>query len=227
MESDIAKLAREAGRKRHLEEDDGEEEEEDADETDGSDIEDMTASARKGKPRQSPAKASKESVTENYTEADIAIVQADRYSRDFPAVQNYRNNVALPRDTTTFNLASHQDYLESVVATQGITSSVVFDQEGGREYVKRKGVKDLKLYDNGWKIPLPRTVSGQFPDATSTAIEKVMMVYRRPNGVARQRRRQGWVWVHVPHGTVGPSHRGSSDEMHPQQCRWKIQNHLG
>ena len=184
VESDIAKLARDARHKHHLEEDDGEEEEEGADETDGSDIEDMTASARKGKTRQSPMKSTrKESVTENYTEADIAIVRADRHSRDFPALQNYRNNVALPSDTTTFNLASHQDYLESVMATQGITSGIVFDQEGGREYLKRKGVKDFKLYDNSWKIPLPRTVSGRFPDGTSTVIEKVMMVYRRPNGV--------------------------------------------
>ena len=123
MESDLTKLARDAGRKRHLEEDDGEEEEEGAEETDGSDIEDMTASARKGKNRQSPAKSTrKESVTENYTEADIAVVRADRYSRDFPVLQNYRNNMALPSDTTNFNLASHQGYLDSVIATQGITS---------------------------------------------------------------------------------------------------------
>ena len=59
----------------------------------------------------------------------------------------------------------------------------MFDQEGGREYLKRKGMKDFKLYDNGWKNPLPCTMSGWFPDGTSTAIEKVMMVYRCPNGV--------------------------------------------
>ena len=35
-------------------------------------------------------------MTENYTEVDIAVVRADRYSRDFPALQSYRNNVALP-----------------------------------------------------------------------------------------------------------------------------------
>ena len=145
----------------------------------------MTASAsRKGKARKSPAKSTKkESATENYTEADIDIVRADRHAHDFPAMQNYRNNMALPSDTNCFNLVSHKAYLDSVVATQGITSSVVFDQEGGRRYLERKGVKDFTLYDNGWKIPLPRTVSGRFPDGTNTAIEKVMMVYRRPNGV--------------------------------------------
>ena len=69
-------------------------------ETDGSDIEDMTAAAtQRGKAQQSPAKSSKkESAMENYTEADIAIVRADRYAHDFPAMQNYRNNVALPSD---------------------------------------------------------------------------------------------------------------------------------
>ena len=90
-------------------------------------------------------------------------MRADRYARDFPALQNYHDNVALPSDTTSVNLASHRAYLQSVVATPGITSSVVFDQEGGREYLKQKGVKDLKLYDNGWKIPLPRTMSGPVP----------------------------------------------------------------
>ena len=152
---EIAKLAQDIRHKRHFEDDDGDEEEEGAEETDGSDIEDMTVPARKGKSRQSPAKSSKkESATENYTEADIAIVRADRYARDFPALQNYRNNVAAPNDTTSVNLASHQAYLDLVVATQGITSSVVFDQASGREYLKRKGVKDFKLYDDGWKISL-------------------------------------------------------------------------
>ena len=76
----------------------------------------MTASAQKGKNRQSPAKSSKkESATENYTEADIAIVRADRYARDFPALQNYCDNVAPPSDTTSVNLASHQGYLDSVI----------------------------------------------------------------------------------------------------------------
>ena len=184
VESDLTRLARDAGCKHHFEEDDGDEDEEGAEESDGSDNDDMTASARKGKSRQSPAKTTKrESVTENYTEADIAIVPTDRHARDFPALQNYRNNVALPSDTTTFNLASHQGYLDSVIATQGITSSVMFDQEGGREYLKWKGVKNFKLYDNGWKYPLPCTISGRFPDVTSTVIDRVMMVYRRLNGV--------------------------------------------
>ena len=185
MASDIAKLAQDAGRKRHIEEDDGDDDEgEGTEETDGSDIEDMTVPARKGKGRQSPAKSSKkESATENYTEADIAIVRADRYTRDFPALQNYRSNMASPSDTSSVNLVSHEAYLDLVIATQGITSRVVFDQASGKEYLKQKGVKDFKLYDNGWKIPLPRTMSGRFPDGTNTAIDRIMMVYRRPNGV--------------------------------------------
>ena len=157
VDSDLTKLARDVGRKRQHEGDDGEDEDDGTEETDGSDIEDMTASAtQKGKARQSPAKSTKkESTMENYTEADIDIVRADRHAHDFPAMQNYRNNVALRSDTNCFNLASHKAYLDSVVATQGITSSVVFDQEGGRRYLEQKGVKDFTLYNNGWKIPLP------------------------------------------------------------------------
>ena len=145
----------------------------------------MTVPAsRRGKARQSPAKSSKkETATENYTDADIAVVRANRYGSDFPAIQNYRNNVASPNDTNCFNLASHEAYLDSVVATGGITSRVVFDQEGGRRYLEQKGVKDFTLYNNGWKLVLPRTLSGRFPDGTNTAIERVMMVYRHPNGV--------------------------------------------
>ena len=120
---------------------------------------------------------------EAYTEADIAKVRADRHAKDFPDLQNYRNNVALPAQTDCFNLASHKAYLDTVIGTRGITSRVVFDQEGGRQYLKWNGVKDFALYDNGWKIPLPRTISGRFPDGTNTAIERIMMVYRCPNGV--------------------------------------------
>ena len=183
MASDIAKLAQDAGRKRHLEDDDGDDEGEGTEETDGSDIEDMTVPTKKGKNRQSPAKSSKkESATENYTEADIAIVHADRHTRNFPALQNYRSNVASPSDTSSVNLVSHEAYLDLVTATQGITSRVVFDHAGGKEYLKKKGVKDFKAYDDGWKIPLPRTMSGRFPDGANTAIDRIMMVYRRPNG---------------------------------------------
>ena len=49
-------------RKRQHEGDDGDDEDDGAEETDGSDIEDMTASARKGKARQSPAKSTKKGV---------------------------------------------------------------------------------------------------------------------------------------------------------------------
>ena len=144
----------------------------------------MTPSVRKGKSRQSPAKSTKrESLTEAYTEADIAIARADRYAKDFPALQNYRNNEALPTEMNCFNLASHKAYLDSVTGTRGVTSRVVFDQEGGRQYLKQKGVKDLTLYENGWKIPLLHTTSGRFHDGTNMAIERVMMVYRRPNGI--------------------------------------------
>ena len=181
--SDISKLAQEASRKRHFEEGDVEEEDEVNEETDGSDIEDMTVSAKKGKGRQSPAKSSKkESATENYTEADIAIVRADRYARDFTGLQSYRSNVASLDNTGTVNLASHEAYLDSVIASQGITSHVVFEYEPGMEYLKKQGVKDFSEYDDGWKTSFPRTMSGRFPDKANTTIGRVMMVYRRPNG---------------------------------------------
>ena len=185
VDSDLFKMASEATHKRTHEGDDGDDEEEGADETEGSDIEDMTIStSRRGKARHSPAKSTKKkTATENYTDADIAVVRADRYGNDFPSVQNYRNNVASPDDTNCFNLASHEAYLDSVIATGGITSRVVFNQEGGRWYLQQRGVKDLTLYNNGCKLVLPRMVSGRFRDGTNTSIERVMMVYRRPNGV--------------------------------------------
>ena len=57
----------------------------------------MASASQRGKTRQSPAKSSKkESATENYTDTDIAIVRADRHAHVFPAMQNYRNNMASP-----------------------------------------------------------------------------------------------------------------------------------
>ena len=185
LDSDLTRLATDVARKRQHEGNDGDNKDEGTGETDGSDIEDMTASARKGKlARQSPAKSSKkESAMENYTKADIAIVRANRHAHDLPAVQNYRNNVALPSDMDNFNLASHEAYLDLVMATQGNTSRVMFDRKGGRQYLQRKGVKDFTWYDDGWKAPLPCTLSSRFPNRTNTSMKRVMMVYQRPNGV--------------------------------------------
>ena len=180
--ADISKLAKEAGRKRHLEEGEEEYEEEGTEESDGSDIEDMTVPAKKGRNRQSPAKTSKrETATENYMDADLAIVRGDRYARDFTALQSYRSNVASPVDTGAVDLASHEAYLDSVIATQGVTAHVVFDYDRGKEYLATQGVSDFRAYDNGWKIPFPRTQSGRFPDKSNVTIDRVMMVYRRPN----------------------------------------------
>ena len=70
-----------------------------------------------------------------------------------------------------------------MTAAPGITQRIVFDLERGRKYLEQKGVKDFTEYDNGWKIPLPCTLSVRFPDGTNTVIKRVMMVYRRPNSV--------------------------------------------
>ena len=78
-------------------------------------------------------------------------------------MQNYRNNMALPSNTNCFNLASHKAYLDSVVATQGITSSVVFDQEGGRWYLERKGVKDFTCKTMVGRFPYPAPFPAGFP----------------------------------------------------------------
>ena len=93
-------------------------------------------------------------------------------------VWNYRNNVAAPAQTNSFNLASHTAYLESVIKTGTITSHVVFSKEEGREVLKQNGVTD-----DGWKTNLPCTTSGRFPDRENIPIERVMMGVRRPNGV--------------------------------------------
>ena len=124
VDAELSHLAQDVSWKRQHEGDNGDGDGEGTEETDGSDIEDMTApSVRKGKSRQSPAKSMKrESSTEAYTEANIAIARADRYAKDFPALQNYRNNEALPTETNCFNLASHEAYLDSITGTRGVTS---------------------------------------------------------------------------------------------------------
>ena len=180
VDADIAQLAQEVTRKRHFE-GDGEGEEDD----DGSDVEDMTVPQKRGKSsQQSPAKSGGkgESSTLAYTEEDINIVRTDRYAKDLPLLINYRNNEAPPASIDGVNLDGHGPYLDAVIKTGGITSRVVFEKADGKEYLKGQGVKSFSRYNDGWKTPLPRTTTGQFPDRANTAIEKVMLVYKRPNG---------------------------------------------
>ena len=180
VDADIAQLAQEVTRKCHFE-GDGEGEEDD----DGSDVEDMTVPQKRGKSsRQSPAKTGGrgESSTLVYTEEDINIVRTDRYAKDLPQLVNYRNNEAPPASIDGVNLDGHGPYLDAVIRTGGITSRVVFGKADGKEYLKGQGVKSFSHYNDGWKTPLPRTTTGQFPDRANTAIEKVMLVYKRPNG---------------------------------------------
>ena len=180
VDADIAQLAQEVTCKHHLE-GDGEGEEDD----DGSDVEDMTVPQKRGKSsRQSPAKSGgkSESSTLAYTEEDISIVRMDRYGKDLPLLINYRNNEAPPASIYGVNLDGHGAYLDAVIRTGGITSRVVFGKAEGKEYLKGQGVKSFTHYSDGWKTPLPRTTTGRFPDRANTAIEKVMLVYKRPNG---------------------------------------------
>ena len=180
VDADLAQLAQEVTRKRHFEGDgDGGEDD------DGSDVEDMTVPPKRGKSsRQSPAKTGGrgESSTLAYTEEDINIVRTDRYAKDLPQLVNYRNNEAPPASIDSFNLDGHGDYLDAVIKTGGITSHVVFGKAEGKEYLKGQGVKNFSRYNDGWKTPLPRTNTGRFPDRANTTIERVMLVYRRPNG---------------------------------------------
>ena len=181
VNADISQLAQEVTRKRHLE-GDGEGEED----NDGSDVEDMTVPQKRGKSSwQSPAKlgGKSESSTLAYTEEDISIVRMDRYGKDLPLLINYRNNEAPPASIDGVNLDGHGAYLDAVIRTGSITSHVVFEKAEGKEYLKGQGVKSFTRYNDGWKIPLPRTTTGRFPDRANTAIEKVMLVYKRPNGV--------------------------------------------
>ena len=180
VNADLAQLAQEVTRKRHFE-GDGEGEEDD----DGSDVEDMTVPQKRGKSsRQSPAKTGGkgESSTLAYTEEDIGIVRMDRYAKDLPLLINYRSNEVPPASIDSVNLDGHGDYLDTMIKTGGITSHVVFRKAEGKEYLKGQGVKNFGRYNDGWKTPLPRTTTGRFPDRANTAIERVMLVYRCPNG---------------------------------------------
>ena len=180
VDADISQLAQEIIRKCHLE-GDGEGKEDD----DGSDVEDMTVPQKRGKSsRQSPAKSGgkSESSTLAYTEEDINIVRMDWYAKDLPLLVNYRNNEAPPASIDGVNLDGHGPYLDAVIKTSGITSRVVFEKADGKEYLKGQGVKSFTCYNDGWKTPLPRTTTGRFPDRANTAIEKVMLVYKCPNG---------------------------------------------
>ena len=201
VDADLAQLAQEVTRKRHFE-GDGEGEEDD----DGSDVEDMTVPQKRGKSsRQSPAKTGgkSESSTLAYTEEDIGIVRMDRYGKDLPLLINYRSNEAPPASIDGVNLDGHGDYLDAVIKTGGITSRVVFGKAEGKEYLKGQGVKNFSRYNDGWKTPLPRTTTGRFPDRANTAIERVMLVYRRPNGAVVRDDDSGRLWAHLSYGAVG------------------------
>ena len=152
----------------------------------------------------------------NYTEEDIQIVREDRHGNDLAALKNYRNNEAPPASLASFNLDSHQAYLDAVVATGGLTSRVVFNKEAGREYLQKQGVVDFDRYEDGWKTPLPRTSIGRFPDRANTVIERVMMVYKRPNGALVRDDDQDGFGRTCLMGLWGSAFGGGSHPVHSQ-----------
>ena len=79
---------------------DGDNDDDSADETEGLDIEDMTVLCLPPGARPDtvqPSLPKKETTTENYTDADIAVVWGDRYALDFQACAELLQQRGFPR----------------------------------------------------------------------------------------------------------------------------------
>ena len=186
LDEDLRKMARDvshkqmAGSKRIHDEDIDEDEE--ADDGDGSMLEDLDeplpAPVKKSGKAKSPAK----SGPMNWPPAEVDIVHQNRYAVDWSEMRDYHHNYLMAVDQKTFNLKNHSKYLDIILAKPGITQDVVFTVEKRRVYFNEMCKVPTDLYDQGVLTPLPASPSSKrFPDRKVVAVVYIMVIVARPS----------------------------------------------
>ena len=155
----------------------------DAEDGDGSILEDLDDPAPVPPKRGSKARNSAKSGLACWPPEEIDVVRQNRYKKDRDKMIEYRRNYLSDEDKTKFNLKNHIKYMDMIKSKPGITQDVVFTKEKGWVYFTEECKISTDLYDQGLLTPLqPVPGSKRFPDKAAVAIEYIMVVVACPSG---------------------------------------------
>ena len=119
-----------------------------------------------------------------WAEEDIDIVRQYRYKMDLDCFQTYRRNKVDPPDLLTLNTKDHSGYIEVARVDPGIIiKQSAFSVRAYREVLQLKGGNTSK-FDKEVGAKFKKGAKGSWaPDDAKVAIDQVMLVCQRPNGI--------------------------------------------
>ena len=151
-----------------------------------SSVEDLDAkNARPKKKGSTPTKASASgSHPSQWTEEDIDVVHQTRYKVDLQRFENYRINKIDPGDINSINTKDHSAYIEVARVDPGsVIRKSVFSVVAYHAVLKKKG-GDIARFDKDVDAMFKKGPQGsRAPNTDKVAIDRVMLVCQRENGV--------------------------------------------
>ena len=119
-----------------------------------------------------------------WTEDDIDVVHQIRYKTDFGRFQNYHQNKIDPADISSINTKDHSTYIKVAWADPGsVIGKSIFSVAAYREVLRQKG-GNVSRFDKEVGTKFKKGLKGSWaPDSTKVAIDRVMLVCQRDNGV--------------------------------------------
>ena len=151
-----------------------------------SSVDDLDAkNVRPKKKGVTPTKASASgSHPSQWADKDIDVVHQTHYKVDLKRFQNYRINKIDPKDINSINTKDHSTYLEVARADPGsVVRKSVFSVAAYHAVLKRKG-GDVAQFDKDVGAMFKKGPRGsRVPNTDKVAIDQVMLVCQRENGV--------------------------------------------
>ena len=119
-----------------------------------------------------------------WTDEDIDVVCQTRYKVDLKHFQTYRLNIIDPGNIASINTKDHSAYIEVAWADPGsVICKSIFSVAAYREVLKWKG-SDISRFNKDVGTMFKKGPRGsQTPDTEKVAIDRVMLVCQRENGV--------------------------------------------
>ena len=124
------------------------------------------------------------SNTSQWIEEDIDVVHQIRYKTDRDQFQTYQHNKIKPEELNTINTADHSAYITVAKADPGtIIRKSVFSVVAYWEVLQLKG-SDTSKFDKEVGAKFKKSAKGsRAPDTERVAIDRIMLVCQRENGV--------------------------------------------
>ena len=119
-----------------------------------------------------------------WVEEDVDMVCQIRYKTDFARFQNYRQNKINPSNLSTINTKDHNAYIDVVwVDPSSVIAKSMLSVAAYRAVLKQKG-GDIAKFDKEVGTKFKKGPKGSWaPDNEKVAIDWVMLVCQRENGV--------------------------------------------